>query len=84
MRRRSPASCRGAVRLKMEWRPREAGGEEGGGESGEGGGARQAVVVRKQAQDAVTLAHRRDQKTTTTHWLAAGSKDGKVSLWDIY
>ena len=27
---------------------------------------------------------RRDDKAQTTHWLAAGSKDGKVSLWDIY
>lgn len=26
----------------------------------------------------------RDEKAQTTHWLAAGSKDGKISLWDIY
>lgn len=26
----------------------------------------------------------RIQKATSTHWLAAGSKDGKISLWDIY
>lgn len=26
----------------------------------------------------------RNNKAQTTHWLAAGSKDGKISLWDIY
>ncbi|MCJ1391341.1 ASTRA complex subunit [Xylographa bjoerkii] len=31
-----------------------------------------------------TVSQRRDFKAQTTHWLAAGSKDGKVSLWDIY
>ena len=31
-----------------------------------------------------TVQERRDNKAQTTHWLAAGSKDGKVSLWDIY
>ena len=31
-----------------------------------------------------TVSQRRELKAQTTHWLAAGSKDGKVSLWDIY
>ncbi|KAL8701546.1 MAG: hypothetical protein Q9201_004848 [Fulgogasparrea decipioides] len=31
-----------------------------------------------------TVQQRRDAKAQATHWLAAGSKDGKVSLWDIY
>jgi len=31
-----------------------------------------------------TVQEKRDEKAQTTHWLAAGSKDGKVSLWDIY
>ena len=26
---------------------------------------------------------RRNDKAKSTHWLAAGSKDGKISLWDI-
>lgn len=30
------------------------------------------------------LQRKREIKTKATHWLAAGSKDGKVSLWDIY
>lgn len=31
-----------------------------------------------------TVQKRREEKAQSTHWLAAGSKDGKVSLWDIY
>ncbi|EAW12974.1 WD40 repeat domain-containing protein [Aspergillus clavatus NRRL 1] len=30
------------------------------------------------------VQHQRSQKVQQTHWLAAGSKDGKISLWDIY
>ena len=32
----------------------------------------------------MTVSQRRERKAQTTHWIAAGSKDGKVSLWDIY
>ena len=31
-----------------------------------------------------TVSEQRIAKAKLTHWLAAGSKDGKVSLWDIY
>ncbi|CAG8334390.1 unnamed protein product [Penicillium salamii] len=31
-----------------------------------------------------TVQEQRNLKTQQTHWLAAGSKDGKISLWDIY
>lgn len=31
-----------------------------------------------------TIHKQRNQKVQNTHWLAAGSKDGKISLWDIY
>jgi WD40 repeat protein len=30
------------------------------------------------------VERRRIDRASTTHWVAAGSKDGKVSLWDIY
>ncbi|RHZ74018.1 ASTRA complex subunit [Aspergillus turcosus] len=43
--------------------------------------------VTTRGDKAYTLAavqHQRNQKVQTTHWLAAGSKDGKISLWDIY
>ena len=32
----------------------------------------------------LTVSEQRTAKAKSTHWLAAGSKDGKVSLWDIY
>lgn len=33
---------------------------------------------------ALTVAQQRVARVRATHWLAAGSKDGKVSLWDVY
>ncbi|OJD24062.1 hypothetical protein ACJ73_04578 [Blastomyces percursus] len=30
------------------------------------------------------IKERRSKQAQFTHWLAAGSKDGKISLWDIY
>lgn len=32
----------------------------------------------------LTVSEKRTAKAKVIHWLAAGSKDGKVSLWDIY
>lgn len=32
----------------------------------------------------VSVKEERLRKAKTAHWLAVGSKDGKVSLWDIY
>lgn len=32
----------------------------------------------------MTVKDRRINQAKTAHWLAAGSKDGKVSLWDIF
>ncbi len=31
-----------------------------------------------------TVQQERNEKAQRTHWLAGGSKDGKISLWDIY
>jgi WD40 repeat protein len=30
------------------------------------------------------IKQRREDKARMTHWLAAGGKDGKISLWEIY
>ncbi|KAL3492798.1 WD40-repeat-containing domain protein [Aspergillus germanicus] len=49
-------------------------------EEGEG------TVTRRDERE-YTLAHvqrQRSDRVQNTHWLAAGSKDGKISLWDIY
>ncbi|KAI7475540.1 WD40 repeat-like protein [Hortaea werneckii] len=33
---------------------------------------------------ALTVSEQRTSAAKSTHWLAVGSKDGKISLWDIY
>lgn len=48
------------------------------GESGGGAG----VVVPRLVE--MTARERRIGQVTTAHWLAVGSKDGKVSLWDVF
>ena len=49
------------------------------------GDGNEAVAMTTQQSSAVsTVQQRRDRKAQNIHWLAAGSKDGKVSLWDIY
>lgn len=48
-------------------------------EGSEGEGGMQQLVTRMQ-----TVAQVREERTRQTHWMAAGSKDGKVSLWDIF
>lgn len=49
--------------------------DEGSDEVKGGGGGEE---VKKRVRD------RRREKEMRTHWLAAGSKDGKVSLWEVY
>lgn len=45
----------------------------------------EGAVERTNGSTAVSIVQqRRDEKAQSTHWLAAGAKDGKVSLWDIY
>ena len=41
-------------------------------------------ALSEQSSTVSAVQQRRDQKARGTHWLAAGAKDGKVSLWDIY
>lgn len=40
------------------------------------------IATRLSALD--LIKRKREEKARTTHWLAAGGKDGKISLWDIY
>lgn len=43
------------------------------------------LALTKQQSSVVTnIQQRREEQAQNTHWIAAGSKDGKVSLWDIY
>ncbi|KAL3473054.1 WD repeat protein [Aspergillus californicus] len=39
---------------------------------------------RKEEYSLAEVHRKRNLKIQNTHWLAAGSKDGKISLWDIY
>ncbi len=69
---------------------RPAGGEDSqeqsiAAESSEGA----SMAVTKPARTMVasrdiSVKERRRQHSVTAHWLAAGSKDGKVSLWDLF
>lgn len=56
-----------------------AAADRDGGAAEDGGRA-----VSGQGSVVSTVPQRREQKAQGTHWLAAGAKDGKVSLWDIY
>lgn len=53
--------------------------QQDGTSAGEGEGSTTAVAKRQ-----LTVSERRVRKAQETHWLAVGSKDGKVSLWDVY
>lgn len=52
--------------------------ETGGGDEASKGG----VMVER--LERMTVREERLRKAKMAHWLAVGSKDGKVSLWDIY
>lgn len=43
-----------------------------------------AVEETSVEQGLVSVKDRRIAKARTAHWIAAGAKDGKISLWDIY
>lgn len=47
-------------------------------------GAAGEMAVDGRDYSLATVQQQRNQKVQQTHWLAAGSKDGKISLWDIY
>jgi WD40 repeat protein len=48
------------------------------------GGSTQFIRRGKGEFSRSTVQQQRNQNVQRTHWLAAGSKDGKISLWDIY
>ncbi|KAK4146582.1 ASTRA-associated protein 1 [Dichotomopilus funicola] len=51
--------------------------------AGEGGSqSREVAVVPKLVE--MTLREKRVRQAREAHWIAAGSKDGKVSLWDVF
>lgn len=56
-------------------------GEDGG--SGDGGAVVRAGGGGKRV-GRTTVRSRREDRVRAVHWLAAGSKDGKVSLWEVF
>ncbi|EKG20996.1 hypothetical protein MPH_01695 [Macrophomina phaseolina MS6] len=54
------------------------------GPDGSGGGE---AIVKSDGQRQVgrmTVRSRRDERARSVHWIAVGSKDGKVSLWEVF
>lgn len=49
-----------------------------------GGEAGTEVDARNGGQLTPAFTQTRNIKTQKTHWIAVGSKDGKISLWEIY
>ena len=45
---------------------------------------RDTKVLAESSSTVGTVQRRREEKAQTSHWLAVGAKDGKVSLWNIY
>ena len=43
-----------------------------------------SLAPRSTARRDVSVKERRLRHAVTAHWLAVGSKDGKISLWDIF
>ncbi|EFR00221.1 hypothetical protein MGYG_03224 [Nannizzia gypsea CBS 118893] len=43
-----------------------------------------SLMVANEPRSLTEIKQQRNLKAQLTHWIAAGSKDGKVSLWDIY
>ena len=59
--------------------------EASGGEKEETEGeAMQSAVTSRMPDAELTVKDRRIRMAKEAHWLAAGSKDGRISLWDIY
>ncbi|KAK4121632.1 WD40 repeat-like protein [Parathielavia appendiculata] len=57
--------------------------EKGGAQDGGDEEARKDVTVVPKLVE-MSVREKRIRQARTTHWLAAGSKDGKVSLWDVF
>ena len=43
-----------------------------------------AMMQHDRGRSLAMIKQQRSRKAQLTHWIAAGSKDGKISLWDIY
>ncbi|PFH58068.1 hypothetical protein XA68_14204 [Ophiocordyceps unilateralis] len=55
-----------------------------GGQSAEKGVLRTREASLVGGRQRTSVEERRIRRARTTHWVAAGAKDGKVSLWQVY
>jgi hypothetical protein len=65
---------------QQEERQEEEGSSQGA--AGVGAEIKDLTVVPKLVE--MSVREKRIRQARTAHWLAAGSKDGKVSLWDVF
>lgn len=72
----------GSTNINLEKERRE--GEKGKEKALDDVGIRQVASLGSSGGALEHIKARRKQKAQMTHWLAAGGKDGKVSLWDIF
>ncbi len=67
-------------------------GNDVGGAEGSSGSSTQDAAAREEGKEMVpvprlvemTVREKRERQAKAAHWLVAGSKDGKVSLWDVF
>ena len=62
-------------------------GSGGGGSSTQdaaAGAGKEVAPVHVPRLVEMTVREKRERQVRTAHWLVAGSKDGKVSLWDVF
>ena len=75
------ADVAGSDKLEMKHRVETSREKD---ESRSNGPRAETAISERPSMGITTVRQPREQKTAATHWLAAGSKDGKVSLWNIF
>jgi len=60
------------------------GSEDLAGHTEENNAAGKGVEVAKRETGLAKLQRQREEAVQTKHWVAAGAKDGKVSLWEVF
>ncbi|ORY16787.1 WD40-repeat-containing domain protein [Clohesyomyces aquaticus] len=59
-------------------------GDGGDGGGGDGGGGAEVARQRGMVSGLGKMQRQREEQMQMKHWVVAGAKDGKVSLWEVY
>lgn len=78
------AAVQGTADHRDDARNNDDDDDDGHGGDDDDDDCKRGAMSEQQSSIVSTVQRRRDQKARSTHWLAVGAKDGKVSLWDIY